>query len=130
VQTSTISWLRSIKYAGRKPDERGAPILSVSAGHSGNIHMRPLTLRIILFILNLKMNKKKQIGMEKFAVDSVSSLRYLCLHLRDTLQFPPVLLHCSPQELCCFVFLFFCFFLYQVSRRKQGITNPGTSSPR
>lgn len=45
------------------------------------------------------MNREKQVGMEELAVDSVSSLGYLCLHLRDTLQLPPVLLHCSSQEL-------------------------------
>lgn len=47
--------------------------------------------------------------METSAVDSVSSLGYLCLHPRHTLQFPPVLLQCSSQELCvsgfCGVFL-------------------------
>lgn len=103
MQTNSISRLRSINYAERTPVGREACILSVSGKHSDDIH-RDCPPRRILVIFNLKISRRKPVGIEKSAVGSVSSLRCLCLRLQDTLQFPPVL-----SEALGFGFFFFLF---------------------
>lgn len=57
MQTHATIRLGSGNYAGWKPGRMGACILFVGDRHNGNIPLGILTLRVLLVVFDMKMNR-------------------------------------------------------------------------